>query len=92
MSSEQIIQQAANWLTRLHDEDVSDTDRQFNAWCQADPRHRVAIERMRSLGQPRHLAGATGADCLEPRIRPATRARCPGGGLARRIAVWLVGP
>lgn len=50
MSSEQIIQQAANWLTRLHDEDVSDTDRQaFNAWCQADPRHRVAIERMRSL-------------------------------------------
>lgn len=50
MSSEQIIQQAANWLTRLHDEDVSDTDRQaFNAWCQADPRHAVAIERMRSL-------------------------------------------
>ncbi|RYF04051.1 MAG: DUF4880 domain-containing protein, partial [Deltaproteobacteria bacterium] len=50
MNSEQIIQQAANWLTRLHDEDVSDAERQaFNAWCQADPRHAVAIERMRSL-------------------------------------------
>ncbi|MEW5716333.1 FecR family protein [Pseudomonas sp. SB113] len=50
MSSEQIIQQAANWLTRLHDEEVSDAERQaFNAWCQADPRHGVAIERMRSL-------------------------------------------
>ena len=50
MNSEQIIQQAAHWLTRLHDEDVTDADRQaFNTWCQADPRHAVAIERMRSL-------------------------------------------
>jgi transmembrane sensor len=50
MGSEQIIQQAANWLTRLHDEDVSDVDRQaFHAWCEADPRHAVAIERMRGL-------------------------------------------
>ena len=50
MNSEHIIQQAANWLTRLHDEDVSESERQaFNAWCQADPRHAVAIERMRGL-------------------------------------------
>lgn len=36
MNSEQIIQQAANWLTRLHDEDVTDADRQaFNTWCEA---------------------------------------------------------
>ena len=27
MTSEQIIQQAANWLTRLHDEDVTEADR-----------------------------------------------------------------
>ncbi|MBC3301334.1 FecR family protein [Pseudomonas sp. SWRI18] len=50
MNSEQIIQQAAQWLTRLHDEDVTDADRQaFHAWCQADPRHAVAIERMGAL-------------------------------------------
>lgn len=50
MISEQIIQQAANWLTRLHDEDVTEADRHaFDAWCQADPRHAVAIERMRGL-------------------------------------------
>ncbi|WDU64487.1 FecR family protein [Pseudomonas poae] len=50
MNSEQIIQQAANWLTRLHDEDVSDAEREaFTTWCQADPRHAVAIERMRAL-------------------------------------------
>ncbi|WP_321373688.1 FecR family protein [Pseudomonas extremaustralis] len=50
MSTEHIIQQAANWLTRLHDEDVSESERQaFNAWCQTDPRHAVAIERMRAL-------------------------------------------
>ncbi|MGY2505520.1 DUF4880 domain-containing protein, partial [Pseudomonas azotoformans] len=28
MSSEQIIQQAAQWLTRLHDENVNEADRQ----------------------------------------------------------------
>lgn len=50
MTSEQIIQQAANWLTRLHDEDVTEADRHaFDNWCQADPRHVVAIERMRGL-------------------------------------------
>lgn len=50
MSSEQIIQQAANWLTRLHDETVSDAEREdFHRWCEADPRHAVAIERMRVL-------------------------------------------
>ncbi|MCK6188319.1 FecR family protein [Pseudomonas sp. EYE_354] len=50
MSTEHIIQQAADWLTRLHDEDVTDADRHaFDAWCQADPRHAVAIERMRAL-------------------------------------------
>lgn len=32
MSTEHIIQQAANWLTRLHDEGVSESERQaFNA-------------------------------------------------------------
>ena len=50
MNSEHIIQQAANWLTRLHDEDVTDADRRaFDTWCQADPRHALAIERMRGL-------------------------------------------
>ena len=50
MNAEQIIQQAANWLTRLHDEDVTEADRRaFNTWCQADPRHALAIERMRGL-------------------------------------------
>ncbi|TFY86676.1 FecR family protein [Pseudomonas kairouanensis] len=50
MNTEQIIQQAANWLTRLHDEDVTDADRRaFDSWCQADPRHALAIDRMRGL-------------------------------------------
>ncbi|MGF6098588.1 FecR family protein [Pseudomonas sp. 18175] len=50
MSTEHIIEQAANWLTRLHDEHVTDADRRaFDTWCQADPRHALAIERMRGL-------------------------------------------
>lgn len=48
--SEQIIHEAAHWLTLLHDEPVSDTDREaFDVWCRADPRHTVALERMRGL-------------------------------------------
>ncbi|MFC6339849.1 DUF4880 domain-containing protein [Pseudomonas sp. CCM 7891] len=50
MSNEQIISEAARWLTLLHDDQVSEADRKaFEAWCQVDPRHLVAIERMRSL-------------------------------------------
>ncbi|MBT9300121.1 FecR family protein [Pseudomonas sp. TAE6080] len=49
-SSEQIVSEAARWLALLNDEDVSATDREdFEAWCETDPRHRVAFERMRSL-------------------------------------------
>jgi len=49
-SSEHVISEAARWLTLLHDDPVTEADRTaFDAWCQADPRHQVAIERMRSL-------------------------------------------
>ena len=49
-SSEQIVSEAARWLALLNDEDVSTTDREdFEVWCETDPRHRVAFERMRSL-------------------------------------------
>ncbi|MCK8669085.1 FecR family protein [Pseudomonas azerbaijanoccidens] len=48
--TEQMIAEAAQWLTLLHDEAVSDTDREaFNAWCNADPRHELAHKRMRAL-------------------------------------------
>jgi len=50
VSSEQIISEAARWLTLLHDDAVTEADRAaFERWRQADPRHAVAIERMRSL-------------------------------------------
>lgn len=44
MSSEQIIIEAARWLTLLHDDHVTEADRAaFEKWCQADPRHAIAI-------------------------------------------------
>ncbi|WP_432755611.1 FecR family protein [Pseudomonas sp. WMBT8] len=50
MPAEQIVSEAARWLALLNDEDVSAADRQaFEAWCAADPRHRVAFERMGAL-------------------------------------------
>lgn len=48
--SEQMINAAAYWLTLLHDDLSTDADRQaFETWCEADPRHAVAVERMRAL-------------------------------------------
>lgn len=48
--SEQMINEAAYWLTLLHDDLATDADREaFDAWRDADPRHAVALERMRSL-------------------------------------------
>lgn len=90
MSSEQIIQQAANWLTRLHDEDVSDTDRQaFNAWCQADPRHAVAIERMRSLWGSLDTLPAQPARIALNRVFAPQRAR--GAQVVGLLGVLLCG-
>lgn len=48
--SEQMITEAAYWLTMLHDDLVAPADREaFDAWCVADPQHAVALERMRLL-------------------------------------------
>ncbi|MET0126475.1 MAG: FecR family protein [Pseudomonas caspiana] len=45
-----MIGQAAQWLALLHDDAVSAADRQaFNAWCNADPRHALAITRMQKV-------------------------------------------
>ena len=77
MNSEQIIQQAANWLTRLHDEDVTDADRQaFTTWCEADPRHAVAIDRMRALWGSLDSVPAQPARLALNRAFAPQRARC----------------
>jgi transmembrane sensor len=48
--SEQMINAAAYWLALLHDDLSTDADRQaFETWCEADPRHALAVERMRAL-------------------------------------------
>lgn len=45
-----MIHEAAEWLTLLNDEPVRDEDRRaFEAWCQRDARHLMAMERMRAL-------------------------------------------
>lgn len=48
--SEAMISQAAQWLTMLEDENISEADRNaFNAWRVADPRHHLAVQRMEAL-------------------------------------------
>lgn len=90
MSSEQIIQQAANWLTRLHDEDVSEAERRaFETWCQADPRHGVAIERMRGLWGSFDTVPAQPARIALKRAFPTPRAR--GAQVVGLLGVLLCG-
>lgn len=48
--TEQMIIEAAHWLTRLNDEQAGEAEqREFDAWCQRDVRHRIAMQRMRAL-------------------------------------------
>lgn len=48
--TDEMISEAAIWLTLLNDERVSAEDRAgCEAWCAADPLHRMAFERMKSL-------------------------------------------
>ncbi|MEZ1318826.1 FecR family protein [Pseudomonas fluorescens] len=45
-----MIHAAAHWLTLLDDEVSTPADREaFERWCEADPRHAVAVARMRGL-------------------------------------------
>ena len=42
--------EAGEWVVQLSDEDASDADRRdFEAWADADPRHRAAFERMQGV-------------------------------------------
>lgn len=48
--TDEMISEAAIWLTLLNDERVSAEDRAgCESWCAADPLHRVAFERMKLL-------------------------------------------
>lgn len=92
MNTEQIIQQAANWLTRLHDEDVTDAERHaFSTWCQADPRHAVAIERMRALWGSLDTVPAKPARIALGRAFSAQRSRGAqaAGVLGVVLCAWL---
>ncbi|WP_339532333.1 FecR family protein [Pseudomonas mucidolens] len=71
-SSEQIINEAARWLALLHDDAVTEIDRAaLEDWCQLDPRHRVAYERMRALwGSLDELPAAPARQALSQAFTP----------------------
>jgi transmembrane sensor len=73
-----LLEQAAEWLVRLDEDDCSEAERQtFAQWCASDPRHTRAVEQMRQvIGQfaglqPQHHAAATalGSAFVRPRRR-----------------------
>ncbi|MGE8189663.1 FecR family protein [Pseudomonas sp. NPDC086278] len=81
-----MINEAAAWLTLLHDDVVSEGDRAAcDAWCNADPRHGVALARMRVLwGSLDQLPAAPARVALKQAFAK------PGAGLAGRGTQALV--
>ncbi|MEL7940749.1 MULTISPECIES: FecR family protein [Pseudomonas] len=50
MSDERMLEEAADWLLRLEEDDCSAAERQaFEHWCAGDPRRSRAVEQMRGL-------------------------------------------
>ncbi len=71
------------WLTLLHSGHATDADRaRFDAWLQADPRHRHAYDRLQLLwsdiGQLTHLAN----------LEPVPARRPASSRIARRTLPW----
>lgn len=71
----QIQAECREWLALLHSGDVSDADKaRFDAWLQADPRHRHAYELLRlvwsDISKLRHLADLEPAPPAPPRSEP----------------------
>ncbi|MBV4523423.1 FecR family protein [Pseudomonas sp. SWRI74] len=94
--TEQMIAEAAQWLTLLHDEAVSDTDREaFNAWCKADPRHQLAHKRMRALWSSLDELPAVPARLalkqafVQPRGKTARRGAQVFGVLSVLFCAWF---
>lgn len=89
-----MINEAAQWLTRLHDEQVTEADRAAcAAWCQADPRHALAMERMGALwGSLDELPAAPARRALNQAFaRPRSRMGGRGGQAAALLGVLLCG-
>lgn len=86
MRMSSIHDQAADWLLRLDESETDDRERaRFEAWCEADPRHAEAVERMRGFvgqlqglrdqGAPAHAAlNAAFASRRPPRGKRGTNA------------------
>lgn len=81
---EPVRQQAAAWFARLHADDVTDAQtRQWQAWLDADSRHRSAYERIERMWS------ALGAHAPEPEIARRMLATDVACTPSRRSRTWL---
>jgi transmembrane sensor len=75
--------QAATWFARLRADDVSEADRrQWQAWANADHRHRTAYERLERLWSS--LGEHAPAPDIGRRLATAVRSDAPATASARR--------
>lgn len=80
--------QAAAWFARLRADDVSDADRrQWQAWANADHRHRAAYERLERLWSS--LGEHAPAPEIARRLATAPPHASPAGPDSRRRLRWI---
>jgi transmembrane sensor len=85
--------EAAAWLARMRGGADADTERRFQRWLDADPRHKAAFERVsRSYEQAGLLRHSTVGSAAQPAAAPAHGPARPRYALAAAAALVLLVP
>jgi transmembrane sensor len=90
----QIQAECREWLALLHSGDVTDADRaRFDAWLQADPRHRHAYELLQlvwnDISELRHLAALEPVPSLRSEPAPFGQRALPWAAAAAAVGISI---
>lgn len=90
----QIQAECREWLALLHSGEVTDADRaRFDAWLQADPRHRHAYELLQlvwnDISELRHLAALEPVPALRSEPAPFAQRALPWAAAAAAVGISI---
>jgi transmembrane sensor len=90
----QIQAECREWLALLHSGEVTDADRaRFDAWLQADPRHRHAYELLQlvwnDISELRHLAALEPVPALRSTPAPFAQRALPWAAAAAAVGISI---
>jgi transmembrane sensor len=93
-SQRQVQAECREWLALLHSGEVTDADRaRFDAWLQADPRHRHAYELLQlvwnDISELRHLAALEPVPALRTVPAPFAQRALPWAAAAAAVGISI---